>query len=539
MPRRPCHEENRVIARWLAVIAPLALLAIPLALREPADRPASDARSLIIITPHNEAIRAEFTRAFRAFALRELGYDVAIDWRTPGGMADISKLINEQYTAVAAERLPGFERSFNDPKAGDAPARKAFLASDLGIGIDLVFGGGEFDHRSLAGKGYLVDAGLLQAMPDLFRDEVIPQTLAGETIYDPQGRYYGTALSSFGICYNPDRVAALRSPHVAEFGGVGLTGGVFTAWSDLAHPALFGQVVMADPTKSGSIATCYVMMLQEQLAAAVKKGGATPKNATAEQLDAGWLNGMTLIKGIAGNARSVTDSASKVPRDVGRGDAIAGMCIDFYGRSEAEWTTQESARERVIFTTPQGGTSISADPIALLRGAPQRAEAVAFMRFVLSVEGQRLWNYRVGEPGGPTRYALRRWSVRRDLFTPEHLAHSSDPSENPFVLAQSFSYQPTWTGPYFDLIRSTIKAVVLDPREELQDAWAAIIAADQSNSPAWQQFIWLPYDHRDAVAARKRLADDRITTMREWTIAAQQHYRAAARLARASAGERR
>jgi iron(III) transport system substrate-binding protein len=520
-----------VISRLLVVFAPLALLAIPLALREPvADRPSDGARPLVIVTPHNEAIRAEFTRAFRAYAQRELGHDVVIDWRTPGGMSDIGKLINEQYTAVAAERLPGFDRAtFNDPKAGDAPARQAFLASDLGIGIDLLFGGGEFDHRTLAGKGYLVDAGLVQAMPEVFHEEIIPQSLGGETIYDPHGRYYGTALSSFGICYNPDRMAALPDGSAQE-----MEQAVIKRWSDLAHPALRGQVVMADPTKSGSIATCYVMILQEQLAAAVKEAGATPATATPQQLDAGWRQGLTLIKGIAGNARSVTDSASKVPRDVGRGDAVAGMCIDFYGRSEAEWTAQESGRERVVFVTPQGGTSISADPIALLRGAPQRAEALAFMRFVLSVEGQRLWNYRVGEPGGPVRHALRRWSVRRDLFTPEHLAHSSDPGENPFVLAQSFRFQPGWTSPYFDLIRATIKAVVLDPREELQEAWAAIIAADRSGSPAWERFIWLPYDHRDAAAARKRLADDRITTMREWTVAAQEHYREAARLARAS-----
>jgi ABC-type Fe3+ transport system substrate-binding protein len=519
--------------RWWVVLFPLALLAIPLALREPAERPASDAKPLVIITPHNEAIRAEFTRAFRAYAQRELGHDVAIDWRTPGGMSDISKLINEQYTAVASERLPGFDRAtFNDPKAGEAPARQAFLASDLGIGIDLLFGGGEFDHRSLANRGYLVDAGLLAAMPEVFRDAVIPQTLAGETIYDPQGRYYGAALASFGICFNPDRVAALRSPHLPEFRDAGVPALAFTTWSDLAHPALRGQVVMADPTKSGSIATCFVMMLQQQMAEAVRQAGATPAAATPAQLDAGWLNGMTLIKGIAGNARAVTDSASKVPRDVGRGDAIAGMCIDFYGRSEAEWTRQESGRERVVFVTPQGGTSISADPIALLRGAPHRAEAIAFMRFVLSVDGQRLWNYRVGEPGGPTRYALRRWSVRRDLFTPEHLARSSDPHENPFVLAQSFSFQPAWTGPWFDLIRATIKAVVLDPREELQEAWATIIASNRPGSAAWQEFRWLPWQHHEAAEAKKRLDADRITTLREWTISAQQHYRTAARLAR-------
>jgi ABC-type Fe3+ transport system substrate-binding protein len=519
--------------RWLVVLAPLTLLVIPLALRKPADLPARDARPLVIITPHNEAIRAEFTRAFRAYAQRELGYDVALDWRTPGGMSDISKLINEQFTASAAERLPGFDRaSFNDPKATTA-SRKEFLASDVGIGIDLLFGGGEFDHRSLATKGYLVDAGLLTALPEVFRDEVIPQTLAGETIYDPQGRYYGTALSSFGICFNPDRLAVLRSPHLTEFiDPQAEQRNVFTAWSDLAHPALRGQIVIGDPTKSGSMATCYVMILQEQVMAAVTATGTKPAQATPEQLDAGWRTGMSLIKGLAGNARSVTDSASKVPRDVGRGDAIAGMCIDFYGRSEAEWTTQESARARVVFRSPKGGTSISADPIALMRGTRHRAEAVAFMRFVLSVDGQRLWNYRVGEPGGPTRYALRRWSVRRDLFTAEHLAHVSDPDENPFELAQSFQLQPAWTGPYFDLIRSTIKAVVLDPREELVEAWAAIIAANQPHSAAWDAFRWLPWEHHEAAAAKKLLETDRITTLRTWTIAAQQHYRDAARLAR-------
>jgi ABC-type Fe3+ transport system substrate-binding protein len=528
-----------MMTRWLAVLAPLVLLAIPLALREHHVATATKALPLVIITPNNEAIRTEFSRAFSAFAVRELGHDVEIDWRTPGGMSDISKLINEQYTAVAAARLPGFDRAtFNNPKAVDADARKAFLASELGIDIDLLFGGGEFENRILAEKGYLVDAGLLQAMPEIFRDDVIPQKLAGEIIYDAQGRYYGTALSSFGICYNPDRFQALRSSSLRANGSLDEQRTVpLKSWDDLAHPALLGHLVMADPTKSGSVAACYVMIIQEQLARAVKNGGATFATATAEQLDSGWRQGLTLMKAMVGNARLVTDSASKIPRDVGRGDAIAGMCIDFYGRSEAEWTRQESGHERVVFVTPQGGTSISADPIALLRGAPHRAEAVAFMRFVLSVDGQRLWNYRVGEPGGPQRYALRRWSVRRDLFTPEHLALSSDPGENPFELARSFHFNSAWTAPYFDLIRSTMKAVVIDPREELQDAWRVIIAADRPASPAWNEFIWLPYDYRDIAAAKKRLADDRITTMREWTIAAQQRYRAAARQARESMQE--
>jgi iron(III) transport system substrate-binding protein len=524
-----------VVTRWLAFLAPLFLLVIPLILREPADQQTSDARPLVIITPHNEAIRAEFSRAFRAYAQREFGYDVALDWRTPGGMSDISKLINEQFTARAAEKLTNFDReSFHGSNATMA-ARNEFLASQIGIGIDVLFGGGEFDHRLLANKGYLVDAGLLTAMPEIFREDVIPQMLAGETMYDVQGRYYGTALSSFGICFNPDRVAAIRSPHITEFIDHEVNQSqLFTAWGDLTHPALRGHIVIGDPTKSGSIASCYVMILQEQLMASVTAQATKPSEATPAQLDAGWRTGMTVIKGLAGNARLVTDSASKVPRDVGRGDAIAGMCIDFYGRSEAEWTTLESGRARVVFRSPNGGTSIGADPIALFRGAEHRTEALAFMRFVLSVDGQRLWNYRVGEPGGPTRTALRRWPIRRDLYVDDHLQHVSDPEENPFELAQSFDLQPAWTGPYFDLIRATIKAVVLDPREELVEAWSAIIDANQPHSAAWQEFQWLPWEYHEAAKAKKQLERDRITTLRMWTIAAQQHYREAARLAKES-----
>jgi hypothetical protein len=74
---------------------------------------------------------------------------------------------------------------------------------------------------------------------------------------------------------------------------------------------------------------------------------------------------------------------------------------------------------------------------------------------------------------------------------------------------------------------------VIDPREELEVAWAAIHAAGgpQRVPEAWREFTWLPYEHHDAQMVKARLAADRITTVREWTVAAQAHYRAAARLA--------
>ncbi len=524
----------------LAALPALLLLALPLTLRERGAAPAPGARELVIIGPNNETIRREFGAAFAVYARRELGFEVALDWRTPGGTSEIINLVDEQFKAayqaahpaLSAVGLKAALKAFNDPAndRDDAPAearavRREFLASKLGIGLDLMLGGGEFDHRvNLAGRGYVVESGLVAAMPEVFRPEVIPATLAGETIYDPRGRYLGVALSSFGICYSPDRLA--RIPGLSAP----------SAWRDLGDPRLCGAVAMADPARSGSITTCYVLMIQQAMAEAVgaaAAAGGAPESAAA--LDAGWQDGLGLIKRIAGNARYVTDSATRVPYDVARGDAAAGMCIDFYGRAEGEWTVQESGRERVRFTTPLGGSTYSADPVGCFRGAPHQELALAFMRFLLSRDAQQLWNYKIGEAGGPGRYALRRLPVRRDLYSTADRAHMSDPDEDPYARAGAFHAQPGWTGPYFDLIRATLKAVVIDPRPELATAWRAIIAGGGAAAlpQAMAEFAWLPYTRHEAEAAKQELAHDKAGTMQRWCVQAQEHYYKAAALAAA------
>ena len=39
-----------------------------------------------------------------------------------------------------------------------------------------------------------------------------------------------------------------------------------------------------------------------------------------------------------------------------------------------------------------------------------------FIEFVLSIDGQKLWNFKTSSPGGPERFALRRMPVRRDFY---------------------------------------------------------------------------------------------------------------------------
>ena len=498
--------------RHLTVLAVLAaLLALPIALRERTPSAPAGIRRLVVLTPHGEPTRAEFGRAFAAWARAERGIDVEVDWRTPGGTSEITRYLDERYAAELAMAHPGMAvRGFNNPKAPDLPARQAFLASSTTVGVDVLFGGGEFPFRAHAAKGYLVDAGLLAREPGWFTPEIIPQTLSGETVYDPQGRYYGACLAVFGIAASRDRLEELHLP-------------VPTQWTDLAEPAYFARLTIADPTKSGAVVTACERILQQQMA----------RLGPAE----GWAEGHRCIRRLVANSRWVTDSASKPTRDTARGDAVASMAIDFQAKAEAEWSAQESGgTSRLVFTAPEGGTSVSADPIGVLRGAPEPELARDFVWFVLSPVGQRLWNYRVGEPGGPVRYALRRAPVRTDVYTPTDRAHMSDPDLDPFALARRFTYVPAWTAHLYPVLGPFIKATALDVRDDLTSAWVAIIAAGGAERvpQAWAAFndLAVPYDQ--AVAARDALAKGAETAaplQRQWAERALSNYRLARRLA--------
>jgi iron(III) transport system substrate-binding protein len=514
----------------LIALVPLGLLVLlPVWMRPVAESAPQDAARLVIVTPHNEAIRFEFAQAFRDHCKETLGQEVVIDWRAPGGTSEIARYIDDQFKAafrrywLAEQETPwtdAIARGFNDRKLSKEraepeawAAREIFLKSEVGIGIDLFFGGGEYDMKLQSQKGHAVNAGLLLKHPEWFVDEVIPATFSGERFYDPKGRYYGTCLSAFGICYNIDRLTALDDPRPP------------TRWLDLGDARFLGQLGVADPTKSGSITKCFEMLIQEQMAA-------------ARDPASGWEAGLNLIKRIGGNSRYVTDSSSKIPHDVGKGDALAGMCIDFYGRSEAEFTALQSGQERLRYITPQGGSSISADPILMFRGAPNRELAVEFISFVLAPAGQRLWNYRVGTVGGPRKYALRRLPVRRDMYSDADRAQMSDGGERPFEAAAEFAYNGAWTGRYFGLIRELVKVMIIDSRPELLAAWEAITAAGgpEAVPEAMALFNALPVDYTSAAESAARLDTRKegvtplsaIQARREWAEFFRENYRKAA-----------
>ena len=84
----------------------------------------------------------------------------------------------------------------------------------------------------------------------------------------------------------------------------------------------------------------------------------------------GWYDGLALLKKIFANARSISESASQVVRDVASGEAAAGTAIDTYGISEMLWSKKVYGEPRCVYVTPKGGTAVSADPVAMRLGDP-------------------------------------------------------------------------------------------------------------------------------------------------------------------------
>ena len=529
--------------RTLILLGLVMVVALPFALRPQRSSIGPTDDTLIVITPHNQAIRDEFERGFAKWYHAQTGRTVRIDWRVIGGTTDIARFLESAYVAAfqhewvdrrhrswSNDVQANFEREDGvDGASSDAKeARSAFLASDVGCGIDVFFGGDVYEFGKEAAAGHFVDCGLLRLHPEWFRADTIPETFGGERFWDAQGRWFGVVLSQYGIVFNRDSCARLGLEREPD------------DWPDLADPRLIGEVALADPTKSGSVCEAFENMIQRQMQR--RWSAARVQDATAAESDAvsaGWIDGLKLIQRIGANARYFTDASQKPPIDVANGDCAAGLCIDFYGRQQQEAVWRRGSSGRVGYTSPEGGSAVSADPIALLRGAPHRAVATAFIEYTLSLDGQKLWAFRPRTEGGPETYALRRMPIRRDFYQhPEWLPLRSDPHDAPYDAAEPFVYHPSRTGGLFREIGFIVRVMCQDTHRELSDAWQAINHAPEPARTralaVMQDLSRVDYHHAAGEIHQRLNSPDRVDEVRlarelgDWFRA---HYRRAEAIA--------
>jgi ABC-type Fe3+ transport system substrate-binding protein len=479
--------------RILLCLLLAATLAVPFILR-PKRRATTPAdATLVIITSHNEAIRHEFGRGFEQWYQAHTGRAVSVDWRVIGGATEISRYLDGAYTAsfrdywthtLKREWSKAVESGFADSHVTPAAAagkdtvaqaaRRAFLESGVGCGVDVFFGGAPYDFEREARAGHIVDSGVLQRHPECFNEGAIPRFYVGEEYWDRQGRWVGTVLSNYGILYSKESLARLGIDPAPR------------TWADLQDPRLLGELALADPTRSSSMATAFENVIQEHmqerwfalLVAADRISALDEKAVESQAIREGWIEGLQCIQAIGANARYFTDSAQKVPIDVADGNCAAGMCIDFYGREQAEAERRRGGTDRLVFISPDGGTVSSVDPVALMRGAKNRAVAQAFIDWVVSMDAQKLWAFRPGTPGGPQRYNLRRMPVRRDFYAHEDWKQwRSDPDVSPFDGKDGLIYHAAWTDGVFGELAFIIRVMCQDTHPDLVRAWSVLNSA--------------------------------------------------------------
>src|SRR6478736_3788296 len=471
--------------RAIIILSLVAVVALPFLLRPKKTEKAGGGDTVVIVTPHNEAIRYEFSEAFERWYQAKTGRNVHLDWRVLGGTSEIARFLESEYITAfqnhwvnrlgkpwSSEVQAG---SQNGRLPADAPAivkeaRAAFLASDVSCGIDLFFGGGTYDFAKQATAGRFIKSAIVDTHPEWFSDSVIPLRYAGEEYRDKDGLWIGCVVSSYGIIYNRDSLTRL-----------GVTTPP-TGWADLTAARYYGEVALCDPTKSGSIAKAFENVIQQRMQDRLKElrtaqPGAPLKSLEAQAAREGWLQGLQVLQLVGANSRYFTDTSQKPPIDVSTGNCAVGMCIDFYGRGQAEAALRRGGSDRLGYVSPPGGTVSSVDPIGVLRGAPHRDVAEAFIEFVLSTDGQQLWNQKPGTPGGPDRYALRRLPVRRDYYThADWTAYRSDPEADPFNQKDPLIYRPDWTAGIFREMAFIIRVMCQDTHDELRESWRAINA---------------------------------------------------------------
>jgi len=183
----------------------------------------------------------------------------------------------------------------------------------------------------------------------------------------------------------------------------------------------------------------------------------------------GWEKGLSVVMRLGANMRGFSRKASDVPKDISLGQAVYGLAIDFYALSQIA----RDGHEKLGFVLPEGLTVINPDAMAILKGAPHRELAQAFVDFVMSERGQMLWILPPGAEDGPVEHALSRIPIMPSLIT-RHADRSIVKSSVEGFEA-SFTYDSDKDSKRRGLVNDLIGVAIIDSHDELVAAWKAVI----------------------------------------------------------------
>jgi len=250
--------------------------------------------------------------------------------------------------------------------------------------VDIFWGGESALFEKLA------EQRLLQKL-DLPREvwDAIPASIGAPKpipLKDRDGHWVGTALEPYGLVYHPKKFQRLGIAEPKD-------------WDDLLNPKLKGEVAQCAPTRSSSSNATYEVML----------------SMLGE--DKGW----EWLKKLAGNTGLFTARSRDVPTVVAKGEFAAGFAVPSYMAFE-----EKVAGFDLKFVAPKNAF-VTPEPMAILAGARNPKAARAFIEFLLTERGQRVFmerglfpitpKYKVqGAPGSPAEMAVEFTGGVRSYF---------------------------------------------------------------------------------------------------------------------------
>jgi iron(III) transport system substrate-binding protein len=206
---------------------------------------------------------------------------------------------------------------------------------------------------------------------------------------DKDGFWVGTALEPYGLVYHPKKIQRLGIPEPKE-------------WDDLLNPKLKGEVAQCAPTRSSSSNATYEVIL------------------SIYGDDKGW----EWLRKLAANTGHFTARSRDVPTVVAKGEYSAGFAVPSYMAFE-----EKLAGFELKFVAPKNAF-VTPEPMAILAGARNPKAARAFIEFLLSERGQKVFmerglfpitpKYKVqGPPGSPAELAVEFTGGVRSYFERE------------------------------------------------------------------------------------------------------------------------
>jgi len=252
----------------------------------------------------------------------------------------------------------------------------------------------------------------------------IPVKVGTFPIHDPDGFYFGYALSGYGMMWNKPYLQAHKLKPPKE-------------WTDLADPSYYGHLAISAPSRSGTTHLTVESILQAY----------------------GWEKGWTLLLSMGGNMAVVTERAFGVPEGVNNGQYGIGIVIDFFGLSAI------ASGFPVDFAYPSMTPIVPAN-VGIVKGGPNSENAKRFVNYLLSEEGQML---------------LFKPDIGRLPVIPELYAKAPAGYPNPFKMKLGkLDFSSEISSVRYDLLNSLFDQIVTFRLGELKEAWGAIYKAERA-----------------------------------------------------------